>query len=480
MSFTTLKFILFFLLVLVGYYRLPARGQKLWLLAASYAFYLMASGSFALLLAAGTVISYVIARLMERYPARRRLLLAAGVVYTLGVLFVFKYFNFFCSSVLALAGVTADPILTLLLPVGISFFSFAISGYLFDVSAGRIPATRNLWDYAVFVAFFPTLLSGPIGRAPQFLPQLRAPIPYNSRMVRHGAMRFVWGAFKKLVVADGLGQLVDIAYADPSAVSGGYMLLAAVLYSFQLYYDFSAYSDMAIGGAEMLGLRVMENFKAPYLVRTVKDFWKKWHISLTSWFRDYLYFPLGGSRKGKARTNLNVLIVFTVSGLWHGAAYTFLIWGLLNGIYQVLGSLTMPSRLRLHRRLNLREDSRLLAAVQCIVTFLLVTAAWIFFRADTLEQAVYVCKHILLIARDGFGFDPAAVWAQHRTIFQLILCALPCIWEDTRIARGKAMPDLSGTSFRYWGVMLVLVQLIALFGIYGAGFDPREFAYFQF
>ena len=480
MSFTTIQFVPFFFLAVLGYYRLPARGQKLWLLVVSYVFYYLVSGPLLLLLAADTIASFTIARLMVHYPERSRLLLTVSVAYTLGLLFLFKYFNFFYTSLLSLGGGQTEPLFELLLPVGISFFSFTICGYLFDVAAGRVTACRSFWDYAVFVAFFPALLSGPISRAGQFLPQLRAPIPYNSRGVRHGAMRFVWGAFKKLVVADGLGQIVDAAYADPSAVSGGYLLAAVLLYSFQLYYDFSAYSDMAIGGAEMLGLRIMENFQSPYLVRSVKDFWKKWHISLTSWLRDYLYFPLGGSRGSERRTRLNLIIVFTVSGLWHGAGGSFLLWGLLNGLYLAAGHFTRPYRLWLHRMCLIREKNPVLAAVQCVLTFLLVTFAWIFFRSDSLAQAMDVLTRLFQLGRTGLGVDWAALADQRRVLLQLALCALPCVWEDVRIARGKRLPDLSGTSFRYWGVMALLVLLLSLFGIYGEGFDPRAFTYFQF
>ena len=410
-----------------------------------------------------------------RWLGRRRLWCALGLVCLLGTLFVCKYFNFFCGTVLP--GFTG---VRLPLPPGLSFYCFGAAAYLLDVQREKIPAERSVVDLAAFVAFFPALLAGPVGRAREFLPQLKEPPAFDALRVRAGGMRFLQGMFKKLVVADSLGLLVDAAYADPTVVSGGAMLVAVLAYSIQIYLDFSAYSDMAIGCAEMLGLRVTENFRAPYLSRSVKEFWKKWHISLTDWFREYLYIPLGGSRKGKARTALNVLIVFAVSGLWHGAAWTFVIWGLLNGAYQVAGSLTQPLRARIKARLRIPEHGRLTAAAQGVVTFLLVTAAWIFFRAESLPQAVYVIKHILLIVRYGFGAASAAALLPLRRWLLLIPALLLCLWEDVRIARGRRLPSERAEGFFYWGVAAALLFVTALFGVYGPGIDAREFVYFRF
>ena len=480
MSFTSLKFIVFFAGAALGWYALPKRLKKPWLLLACYIFYTMVRPAFALLLEGETLVGFLCGLACEKALwGRRRLWTALGVVYTLGVLFFFKYLNFFCGMLLPLAG--ADfPGLSLALPVGISFFSFAVCGYLFDVYRGKLRAERSLPDFALFVAFFPTLLAGPIGKARAFLPQLKQPVVFDLYRVRRGALRFVWGAAKKMVVADLLGSFVDKAYADPLAVSGGALLLAVCCYSLQIYYDFSAYSDMAVGASEMLGFSVTENFRAPYLSATVKDFWKKWHISLTSWFREYLYFPLGGSRGGFWRTQLNVVIVFAVSGLWHGADWTFVVWGLLNGLYQAAGAVTGPFRQRLRARLGVDENSRWLRLWQGFFTFCLLTAAWIFFRADSFSQAVDVVKHILLIPRDGFGWASAARLFPLRPALLALLALLPCVLEDLVIARNRAFPAVERTSFRYWGLMLVLLLAIAVFGVYGEGFDPRDFVYFNF
>lgn len=481
MAFTTVNFILFFAGVTAVYYLLPAALRKYLLLAAGYCFYMFAEPAFALLLLGSTLVSYLAALATEKQLlGRRRLWTALGVLYSFGVLFFFKYAEFFVSSLLSLVGAEYTPEWSIILPLGISFFSFSTAGYLFDVYRGKMAAERNFIDYAVFVAFFPTLLAGPIGRAREFLPQLKVPRDFSMDNVRRGALRFIVGAAKKMVITDTLGLFVGAAYADPSAVSGGALLLAAVCYSLQIYLDFAAYSDMAIGAAEILGFTVTENFRAPYLSTSVQSFWKKWHISLTSWFREYLYIPLGGSRKGTARAMLNVLIVFAVSGLWHGAAWTFVVWGLLNGAYQVVGRLTEAPRKRLRRSLRIPEESRLLALWQGLFTFALITAAWIFFRAVSIEQAVYIIKRILLILRDGFGWASAAAIFPKRQLLLVFLTLIPCLIEDIRLARGKSFPAPRCCGWLYWGSVLVLLLLISVFGIYGEGFDPQEFVYFNF
>ncbi len=480
MSFTTPDFVLFFTVAAAGWHLLPARVKKPWLLAACYLFYMTARPAFALLLAGGTAVGYLCARAMDRRLwGRRDLWCALGVGYTLGMLFLFKYLDFFCTSLLPVFGVEYQG-LQLALPVGISFFSFAVCGYLFDVQKGKLEAEPDLLDFAIFVAFFPTLLAGPIGRARSFLPQLKQPAPFDLYRTRRNFLRFLWGAVKKMVVADTLGIFVNKAFAGPEGWSGGALLLAVVCYSLQIYYDFSAYSDMAIGCAGMLGFAVTENFRAPYLSTSVKDFWKKWHISLTSWFREYLYFPLGGSKKGFWRTQINVIIVFAVSGLWHGAAWTFVLWGLLNGLYQAAGAVTAPLREKLWHRLGLSEASAGLRLWRVFCTFGLLAVTWIFFRATSLDQAIFIIKRILLILRDGFGWAKVAQLFPLRQVVLAVLMLVPCVFEDAAISQNKSLPALERTSFVYWGLVALMAVVILIFGVYGAGFDQSAFLYFNF
>jgi len=475
MNFLTSTYLLFFALAVLGTYLLPGRYQNHFLLAANYIFYLWANPTLGLLLAAGTLVGYGCARAMER-ERRRRLWLTLGVLWLFGALFVFKYLDFFCQSVLDLTGLGGSFHSGLVLPIGISFYSFSLAGYLFDVYRRKLPAQRDLLAFAVFASLFPSILCGPINRAREILPQLQEKRVLDAAGVKGGVLRFLWGAAKKLVTASLLSDLIDPVWAQPAAFGSGSWIIAAAAYSLYIYLDFSAYSDMAIGSAQVLGLRLMENFTAPYLSRSVKSFWKKWHISLTSWFREYLYFPLGGSRKGKARARVNVLIVFAVSGLWHGAGYTFLLWGLLNGLYQVLEDVIQDAGLR--RRLRIRQDHWALALVQGLITFVLVTIAWVFFRAPSLEQALFALGQMARVVQDGFG--PASGLLARRG--QLLLAAGLglCLWEDVRIVRNRERGTLAQSRWRYWLSLAGLAFVLLLFGRYGPGFDAQDFVYFKF
>jgi D-alanyl-lipoteichoic acid acyltransferase DltB (MBOAT superfamily) len=478
MSFPSLGFAAFFLVFALGWHFLPGKLKKPWLLLGCLAFYVRGAGLWLLLPAGETLTCWLLAQASEKELwGRKRFWTALGLCVTLGGLAVFKYTRFFLGL---LPGLSPAFLPAWALPLGISFFSFTLAGYLFDVHRGKYPAEKNLLDFAVFACFFPTMLSGPIERGNTLLPQIHDLPVSEGEGRRRGLLRFAWGLAKKLVAADAIGLYVDAAYADPSAVSGGAMFLAVILYSLQIYLDFSAYTDMAAGCAGMLGFRLTENFSAPYLSLSVKDFWKKWHISLTSWFREYLYFPLGGSRRGRGRTFLNILIVFAVSGLWHGAAGTFLLWGLLNGLYQVSGMITLPLRQKLWRMLGLREKGKLLPVVRCFLNFCFITASWILFRAETAGQAVYVVKHILLILRDGFGVSSLMSLIPLRQLRLIPISLIPFLWEDVRVFRGKTRLPEVRNPFAYWGILLLLLLAVSFFGIYGLGFDAREFVYFQF
>lgn len=476
MNFLTLYFPVFLTVAVLCYYICPKKFQNIVLLTANYVFYLWGNPALGLFLVLGTLVGYWCARRMEAGP-RKRLWLAVCMLYCFGMLFVFKYLDFVCQSFLRLTGHGGIFSLDLALPIGISFYSFSLVGYGFDVYRGAMPAEKNLLRFAAFVSFFPSVLSGPINRARDLLPQLSAGREFEWEGFKGGLWRFLCGAAKKLVVASTLAGIIDPVYAAPAAYGGGVWLMTAILYSLYIYIDFSAYSDMAIGTAQMLNLRLTENFRAPYLSRTIQEFWKKWHISLTSWFREYLYFPLGGNRRGPWRTRLNVLIVFAVSGLWHGAGLTFLFWGLLNGLYQIAGGLTLPARRQLRKRLGIRENAWYAAAFQILFTFALATAAWVFFRAESLEQALFIVKRILLILRDGFG--PVQGWIPERTLWVLVPGLALCFAGDLLIARGKSL-RIERTAFLFWICAAALMAATLLFGQYGPGFQAQDFVYFKF
>ena len=475
MELLSLTFFAFLAVVLAAYYWLPKRMQTPVLLIANYVFYMWHSAAFGALLLAGTAVSYGCGCAVAR-GKRKKLWLLLCIFYILGLLFLFKYLNFTIGIFDALLGIAHDPpFLQIGMPIGISFFSFSMIGYVMDVYRGKIDAERNFLRFAAFASLFPSVLSGPINRARELLPQLSRPRSFDTLRFRNGLWRFVCGAAKKLIVASGLAVIVDTVYAATAAYGSGTWILTAVCYSLQIYVDFSAYSDMAVGAGGMLGLTLAENFRAPYLSCSVKSFWKKWHISLTSWFREYLYFPLGGSRKGKVRTALNVLIVFAVSGLWHGASLTFLVWGLLNGIYQVAGQATQPWRSRVHEKLHLPKPVRL--AWQGLVTFTLVTAAWVFFRAGSLTEALFILRRILLVFRDGLGIIEGLPAARERIV--LLVGIATVFLGDCRIALDKRS-NIARHTWCFWLCTALLVLLTLLFGHYGPGFSAQDFVYFKF
>ncbi len=479
MSYTTVTFAGFFTIVLFLRYRLPDRAQMPMLLLANYSFYLWAKPAYGFLLFWDTLLAYGIGHLMRRQKDRAKLWLIVGVGTLFAILFTLKYLDFFCQSVLDLLGVKLTLSLQILLPVGISFYTFSLAGYLWDIYRGKMEPESNVLQFAVYASFFPSIMAGPINQARDFLPQLEMPVVWRPEQVKGGLLRFLWGMGKKLIVADQLGLLVNGIYAAPGAYSGRMLLLTSVVYSFQIYFDFAAYSDMALGAASMLGFALMENFKAPYFSRNIQTFWKKWHISLTSWFREYLYIPLGGSREGKGKTYRNILLVFTISGLWHGAAVTFLVWGLLNGLYQVVGKLSYPVRQRFYRILHLNPDGRGAIYWQTFVTFLLVTVTWIFFRADSLSEAFCILGRILTGA-EGKGAFHVMEFLSKRQICLLLIAFLPLVLADGFEAAGRSVFTCKMRPLVYWSLIIVLVLSILVFGAYGPGFHAQDFVYFQF
>lgn len=471
MSFTSLPFYLFFAAVLLVYYFLPKTGQKILLLAASYVFYLWAVPVFGLLLAGTTAASYLLARLIARAQTKgkKRLFLTVGCVLQFGLLFFFKYLGYVCS----LFRIPQTP--ELLLPVGISFFTFAVTGYLFDVYRGKYEAERNLLDYSVFVAFFPSLLAGPIGKAREFLPQLREKHRFELDGVKTGVLRFLWGMLQKLLIADTIAICVNAVYAGTLPAAS--VRWAFLLYPLQIYFDFAGYSNMAIGVAKAFGFRLTENFETPYLSLSVRSFWKKWHISLTDWFREYLYFPLGGSRKGKVRTYINILIVFAVSGLWHGAATTYLAWGLLNGALQIAETVMQPVTKRLDARLENNPIRYLRAALRGILTYLLIAVTWVFFRAGRVLQAFDILKQ--LAANLLAPLHPLDIGMRKSQLLVMLAAVVLGILGDI-FHKKQPLQRLSKTVIPYYLAAAAIVFAVALFGVYGKGFDPQSFIYFQY
>jgi D-alanyl-lipoteichoic acid acyltransferase DltB (MBOAT superfamily) len=399
MLFNSISFLLFFPTVCLLYFAIPAERVRLrngLLLVASYWFYMNWEPAYALLLLLSTVATWAAALGMDRQtgdgrPGRsRRRWLVGSLVVNLAILFLFKYYNFLTGTLtgaLLATGLSVSmPRFHLLLPVGISFYTFQALGYTIDVYRGNVRAERDLLTYALFVSFFPQLVAGPIERSGRLLPQFRERHRLAYGHVTAGLRMMAWGYFMKLVVADRCGLYVDAVFDNVAMHNGGSCLMASLLFPFQIYGDFAGYSLIAIGTARVLGFRLMENFRSPYLSCSVGEFWHRWHISLSTWFRDYVYIPLGGNRRGRPRQYVNLLVTFTVSGLWHGANWTFLCWGALHGVL-----LCMERALGIGRT-RYRGLSRLM---HWGLTFLLVSMGWVLFRAATLHDALAVYTSIL-------------------------------------------------------------------------------------
>ena len=389
MNFNSLHFIAFFLIVFSLYWLLPQRARWVMLLIASYYFYMCWNALHALLIFGTTALSYAAGRGIGAAKGRAagRAWLVCTLAVCLGMLAFFKYFNFAADSVLSLLGLFGlelSPLsLHILLPAGISFFTFQTLSYVIDVYRGTVPVERHFGHYALFVSFFPQLVAGPIERPQNLIPQLKATHDLCAEDLREGFKLLLSGYFRKVLAADFFGMFADAVYAAPGSANGPAVAVATVLFAAQIYCDFAGYSEIAAGCARLLGIRLMKNFDRPYAAAGIRDFWRRWHISLTGWFTDYLYIPLGGSRRGFARQCLATLIVFLVSGLWHGAAWTFVVWGCLHGVLMVLSLLLA----RLKRALGIPPGGRIRKGLARLGTLLLVCFAWIFFRAESLADA---------------------------------------------------------------------------------------------
>jgi D-alanyl-lipoteichoic acid acyltransferase DltB (MBOAT superfamily) len=489
MNFNSLQYILFLALNVLLYYILPPKARNWLLLLSSYYFYMCWNPKYALLMLLSTVITYACGLLVSRSVwGRRRLWLALSFISNLSILFFFKYYNFVSSLFNRLSGMLglglSSPLLDVLLPVGISFYTFQALGYTMDVYRGDVPAERNFADYALFVSFFPQLVAGPIERSGNILHQLKETHSFSIDNLRDGALPVLWGLFKKMVLADNLAVVVNTIYNSPSEHTGPQLILATGAFAIQIFCDFSSYSDIARGSARMLGFDLMENFRCPYFATSIQDFWRRWHISLSSWFKDYLYFPLGGSRRGKARRILNLLIVFTVSGLWHGAALTFVAWGLLNGLYQAVSILLRPLRDRLFKLLHVPERAWWLTALRVLFTFSLTCLAWVLFRANSLTDAMAVYSAVFRwmanIPRLGLGLSLGDVGISKKALLMLGVFSVGMLGADWFICNKDLWRRLNGGVVLRYAVYFLLMVFILIFGSYGSGYDPQDFVYFQF
>lgn len=493
MLFNSAQFLCFFPISIAIFYIVPQKYRYLWLLVASYYFYMQWNPAYIFLLLSSTLITYVGGLVLEKTVTerKRKICLFICLVINLAVLGYFKYANLFMgylNKAIVIAGHEEIPWdNAIILPVGISFFTLQALGYLIDVYRKDIYAEHNFFRYALFISFFPQLVAGPIERSKNLLKQLAVPYRFSYENLRRGLMIMLYGFFLKVVIADRTAIFVDAVYNNANAYPGFYILVATVLFAIQIYCDFYGYSTIAKGTALTMGIKLMDNFNAPYFSKSIKEFWRRWHISLSTWFRDYLYIPLGGNRKGIVRKYANLMIVFAVSGLWHGASLSFVIWGVLHGLYQVLGGLFRSFYKKVSCRcafLNKSDERFSTKLFQWALTIILICFAWLFFRANSISSARLILKQMLAERNWIILFNQSLYeLGVSRDYFNILLMALAVLFfVDYQKYRGR---DVLAIFFQqgWWLrclVEVILLMTIILFGCYGSAYDVQQFIYFQF
>jgi len=431
MLFNSLQFVVFFPIVIILYFLTPYKKRWILLLIASYYFYMCWKVDYIILIMISTLIDYICSNKMSQIneKIKRKKWLLLSIFSNLGILFGFKYFNFFSENIQSLFNhyniFYEMPFFNVLLPVGISFYTFQTLSYTIDVYNGKTGAQKHLGVFAVYVSFFPQLVAGPIERSNHLLPQFFRKHDFSYNRVKSGLQKMLWGFFKKIVIADNLAILVDGVYNNVGNYNGLALIVATIFFTFQIYCDFSGYSDIAIGTAKVMGFELRENFKRPYFSKSIREFWQRWHITLSTWFKDYVYIPLGGNRTIKWRWYYNIFITFLVSGLWHGANWTFVIWGALHGTYLIIAlALTNPKKQ--FSSLIQKQSKSFNKLLDVTITFLLVTFAWIFFRANNLDDAIYIISNLFVNYNEILNLSELRIQFRGIGLFQddLIKCFL--------------------------------------------------------
>lgn len=476
MSFASYAYAIFLPIVFLIYWILPAKFRWILLLVASYYFYMSWNPKYVVLIIFTTVVSYFSARGMEKATDRRnrKLILTVCAVSCLGVLFLFKYYNFFAESVAVVFqqfSLPLSPALTnFVLPVGISFYTFQTLSYVVDVYRGDLKAERHFGYYAAYVSFFPQLVAGPIERAGNLLPQLKKKKHFEYEMASYGLKQMAWGYFKKIVIADTLAVFVGSVFEQPQDYHGMTLLLATLGFTIQIYCDFSGYSDIAIGTARLFGIRLMDNFRSPYFSASIKEFWKRWHISLSTWMRDYVYIPLGGNRVGRFRHSVNLMVTFLVSGLWHGANWTFVAWGGIHGAAQVVENF-LPIN---------TQSTGLRRWVKVPIVFLICAFAWIFFASNTFGDAFYIIGHMFEGISDPVAYLKAGTqtnlsWETIRCLF--VSFGILAVFDYFSLKKDVIYRISELRKPLRWGIYVAFLVWL-LMNIQLA--EHSEFIYFQF
>lgn len=441
-------------------------------------------------------VDYFAALAIEKAPAsQKKTYLIISILATCLILIVFKYFNFFADSLGSLFKLFGRdyPVafVNFILPIGLSFHTFQSLSYVIEVYRGKQKAEKHYGIYSLYVMFFPQLVAGPIERPQNLLHQFYEKHEFDYKRVTDGLKLMAWGLFKKAVIADRLADFVTVVYASPSDYQGMSFLIATIFFAFQIFCDFSGYSDMAVGAAQVLGFRLMNNFDRPYRAESIADFWHRWHISLSTWFRDYVYIPLGGNKVREVRWLTNIFITFLLSGLWHGANWTFVVWGALNGLYLIVGILTKPVRQKFVSAIRLDKFPWLYRPLKVITVFALITFSWIFFRASNLTDAFYIVTHLFsgvgafivgFIQNPYFWQDPRIIapLLVGQPLYQFAIAIMAIFGMEVMHSiqkHGGIRARLSNQPvFFRWAAYYVLISSLFLFGV----FEKSMFIYFQF
>ncbi|MEW6599513.1 MAG: MBOAT family O-acyltransferase [Nitrospirota bacterium] len=478
MLFNSLQYLIFFSLVVTTYYLISYRFRWTFLLAASYYFYMCWKIEYVVLIIASTVSAYIAGILLDKHreSLNKKWILIAVLLFNLGILFLFKYYNFFNDSlrvVLNKFNIFYDtPSLKLLLPVGISFYTFQVISYLVDVYRGQITAERHFGYFAVFISFFPKLIAGPIERAGNLLPQFREKAGFDYQRTTDGLKLIAWGLFKKMVIADRVAVYVDQIYNNPADYTGAPVILATVLFAFQIYCDFSGYSDIAIGSGQVLGFRLMNNFNRPYSAKSVTEFWRRWHISLSTWLTDYIYTPVSIHFRnwGVPALIYSLFVTFLACGLWHGANWTFVIWGLLHGLLLSLDALTKKRRKKIQKLV----PRALYNNISLAFTFSFLCFTYVFFRANSVSDAFLIINNMFSINLSNMNIDVTIMSRTDLIVAFLSIAGLEIVQFIQNKININQYIAAKPLLFR-WGVYIAFTSYLLFFRTSGA-----EFIYFQF
>ncbi len=488
MLFNSLQFVVFFPIVIILYFIIPHNKRWILLLIASYYFYMCWKVDYIILIMISTLIDYVCSNKMSKInekPKRKKWLLIS-IFSNLGILFGFKYFNFFSQNIQTLFDnyniFFEMPFFNILLPVGISFYTFQTLSYTIDVYNNKTTAQKHLGVFAVYVSFFPQLVAGPIERSNHLLPQFFKKHDFNYLRVKAGFQKMLWGFFKKIVIADNLAILVDGVYNNVDNYSGLTLIVATIFFTFQIYCDFSGYSDIAIGTAKVMGFELRENFKRPYFSKSIREFWQRWHITLSTWFRDYVYIPLGGNRTVKWKWYYNLIITFLVSGLWHGANWTFVIWGALHGSFLIFAIIFAQPKEKINQFIKNRNIF-LNKIFDVSITFILVAFAWIFFRSNNINDAIYVISNLNFNVTELLNLDELSMQFRGLGLFKediikcMFLILMLCLYSTYERSEDVWKKLQKKPRWIRWSIYYILVYGILFVAPHS---NVNNFIYFQF